>query len=184
MWMLKRICVLLAGWAALTLPSYAQVARAVDGATPHLWVGAEGSYYKPDWGFVSLPGFGFYADYTRGRFGLEGEAQFLDLNKPGGLTEKSFLGGPYFRVYQRRRLSFSVKVLAGAGLVNYTGGIGYGSYLEFAPRGDVEYRLGPRFKLRGGYEHQFMPSAPGLPDVPSRGLTPHGISVGLAYHVF
>ena len=102
-----------------------------------------------------------------------------------GLTEKSYLGGGYYTAYQRRRISANVKFLIGGGLINYTEGIGYGSYFVYVPGGDVEYRLGRKWKARFDYEYQFMPSAPGLPPpIPNHGLTPNGFSGGLAYRIY
>jgi hypothetical protein len=132
-----------------------------------------------------LPGIGIYADLNVfQRYGLEGEARFLDFNNPGGLTEKSFLGGPFATVYRRGRLSGNVRFVGGAGLVTYTGGIGYGSYFEFATGGNVEYRFAHKLKARFDYEHQWMPSAPGLPGIPNMGLTPDGYSGGVSYRIF
>ena len=163
----------------------AQVAQAARGNESHLWVGGEYSNYDPDWGIPRLPGVGIYANLgVYRRYGIEGEARFLDFTKPGGLTERSFLGGPFATVYRRGKLSVNLRFVAGAGLVNYTGGIGYGSYFEYAPAGNVEYRFARRLKARFDYEYQFMPSAPGLPGIPDHGLTPHGYSGGVSYRIF
>lgn len=163
----------------------AQVAPSVIGGDRHLWAGAEYSNFDPDWGLVRLPGVGIYVDLSlHRRYGLEGEARFLTFTKPGGLTEKSYLGGGYGTLFQRRKLTVNGKFLFGAGLVNYTGGIGYGSYLEYVPGVDVEYRLARKFKARFDYEYQLMPSAPGLPGIPDNGLKPNGFSGGLSYRIF
>ncbi len=162
-----------------------QVAPSSTGEVTHLWAGGEYSNFNPDWGRQRLPGIGIYVDLNLyKRYGIEGEARFLNFTKPGGLTEKSYLGGPYATLYRRGRLTASIRFVAGAGLVTYTGGIGYGSYFEFAPGGSIEYRMARKWKARFDYEYQWMPSAPGLPGIPDNGLTPAGFSGGLAYRVF
>ncbi len=189
--MCKRVwLVILLGAAVSVLPCQAQVARSATGPSAHFWAGAEYSNYSSDQGSARLPGVTVFADFRLyQRFGLEGEARFLDFTQPGGLTEKSLLTGPFMTIYQRRRWSGNVKVEAGGGFVHYTPnpntyGTAEGSYFEFAPGGDLEYRLARRLKLRGGYEYQFMPSAPNLPLTPNHGLTPNGFSFGASYRVF
>ena len=163
----------------------AQVAPSAVGGDTHLWVGGEYSNFDPNWGLIRLPGIAVLADLSLSRrYGLEGEARFLDFTKPDGLTEESYLGGPYGTLYRRGKLSFNAKFLLGGGLINYTGGIGYGSYFAFTPGATLEYRFAHRFKARADYEYQFMPSAPGLPGVPDNGLHPNGFGAGIVYRVF
>jgi hypothetical protein len=187
--MRKGLLLFLLGWAAATpFVSGAQVVSSAVGGEPHLWVGAEYSNFRPDWGTTRLPGIGLYVDLNaRKRYGLEGEARFLDFTKPSGLTEKNFLGGAFFTVYSRNRFSGNVKFLIGANTVNYTDNLGYGSYFAYVPGGNIEYRLSHKWKARFDYEAQFMPSAPGDVIVGpgnSHGLTPSGFSGGVAYHIF
>ncbi len=174
----------------------AQVAPSVTGGVSHLWAGGEYSRFQSDFhagsgvgaadnGNYKLDGVGAYANLgIRGRYSLEGEARFLDLNAPNGETEKTFLLGPSARVYQHGHFTLTGKFLGGAGLIHFPFNIGYGSYLAFAPAGNLEYRLSRKFKARAEYEYVFQPSAPGLPDQASNGVNPHGLSVGLAYRVF
>jgi hypothetical protein len=175
----------------------AQVAPSVTGTETHLWAGGEYSRFQSDYhvtpgafgasdnGNYKLSGLGVYANLgIHGRFSLEGEARFLDLNSLNGETEKTFLLGPSARIYQRGHLTLNGKFLGGAGLIHFPFDIGYGSYFAFAPAGNIEYRLGRKFKARAEYEYVFQPSAPGLPDLPSNGVNPHGFSLGLAYRIF
>ncbi len=174
----------------------AQVHEAAVGANPHLWVGAEASDFKTDYNPIGgrLLGIGVYGDYYIKRsIGLEAEARFLDLNKPAGQTQKNFLGGPTVTVYHWHKFSGNVKFLGGVGTINYpyisgtTTSLGYGSYLELEPGGNVEYKLTSRLKLRGEYDYQFLPMAPGIvitfPN-PSHGLTESGYSGGISYKIF
>ena len=173
----------------------AQVAPSVTGQETHLWAGAEYSRFQsdfhadptlftPDSGNYHLDGIGVYASIgVHGRFSLEGEGRFLDLDDFNGETEKTFLIGPSARLYQRGRLTLNAKFLGGAGLINFPYKLGYGSYFAFAPAGNLEYRIGRRFKARAEYEYVFQPSAPGLPGFPGA-VDPHGFNVGLAYRIF
>ena len=182
---MRNKLLLLLACATLTCHLRAQVAPSATGHEPRLWVGVEYSNFNPDWGLVRLPGAGVYGDLSVfNKIGLEGEARFLTFTKPGGLTEKSYLGGPYMTIFQRHKLSANVKFLLGGGLINYSGDIGYGSYLEYAPGANVEYRLARRFKARFDYEYQLIPSAPGLPGIPDNGINPNGFSGGISYRVF
>jgi hypothetical protein len=173
--------------ACSPLAGDAQVARSVNGPYTHIWAGAEYSNFKPDWGLIRLPGLTAFTQIAfPGRYGLEGEARFFNFTKPDGLTEKSFLGGPYVRALRYNRLSLNARFLVGIGLVTYTSEIGYGSYFDYAPGANLEYRLARKWKARVDYEYQYMPSAPNLgPDFPpSHGMHPRGFSAGLAYRVF
>lgn len=166
----------------------AQVSEAAYGSNPHLWAGAEVSNFKPDYGKQRLDGIGFYADYKLAhRIGAEGEIRLLDLNKPGGRTEKTFLAGPIVDAFRYKGVSAYAKVLAGAATVNFGPTVGYGSYFAYAIGGGGEYRIRPRWSIRGGYEHQWLPSAPGFAitnPFPSNGLTPSGYSAGVSYRIF
>ncbi|RRA48857.1 outer membrane beta-barrel protein [Acidipila sp. EB88] len=172
---------------ASTAIAHAQVHESATGAARHLWAGAEFSSFDPDYGPDRLEGVGLYADYFITRtFAMEGEVRLLDFNKPNGLTEKTFLGGPLYTFYRHARFSAYGKGLLGGATVNYPFDIGYGSYFAAEAGGGIEYRLLPRVKLRGEYTYQFLPGAPGfsLPGYPDDGLTPSGINIGLSYRIF
>ena len=173
------------GATLLSPHAHAQVNEAATGNSRHVWGGVEFSNFKPDYNFGRLDGIGFYGDYevTR-RFGLEGEVRLLDLNKPAGQIQKDFLGGGYGNVYRYRDFTAYAKFLVGAKTITFPENIGYGSYFAFVPGGGVEYRFRPRIKIRGEYEYQLIPSAPGFPGQPSNGLTPNGFSVGVSYRIF
>ncbi len=181
---------------SLVKPAHAQVAEAAVGSDRHLWVGAEFSDFNPDYNPIAgrLTGIGFWGDYAVTRsFSAEAEARFLDLNKPSGQTQKNFLIGPLFDAYRYHGFTAYAKVLFGVNTVNYPYfgntniSIGNGSYFALAPGGGVEYRLNSRFKIRGEYEYQFMPGAPGIEITaprPSSGLTPSGYSAGISYRIY
>ena len=161
----------------------AQVAEAATGSAPHLWAGVEGSTFSPDYNKKvggRLDGVGFYGDYDLAHhLGAEAEIRLLDLNKPQGQTQRTFLIGPRINAYRYNRFTVYGKVLGGLGLINYPSNEGYGSYFTFAIGGGVEYQIRSRLKLRGEYEWQDYPSAPGFPNQVSNGLTHSGYSVGI-----
>jgi len=201
--MQKTLFFLLACAVLAASPLRAQVAPAAIGGESRLWVGAEYANFSPDWapplaqfpgvvappGITRLPGATVYVDIgPRRRFGLEGEARFFTFTKPGGLTEKSYLGGVYYTAYRRGKLSLDVKFLVGGGLITYSPApeVGYGSYFVYVPGGNLSYRIARKWKARVDYEYQLMPSAPGnlfIPGLPS-GLKPNGFSAGVAYRIF
>lgn len=184
----SSLTLLAISFLALLPAAHAQVNEQAIGSGPHAWAGVEFSNFKPDYGRPRLDGIGLFADYlVNHRFGAEAEIRLLDLNRPAGETEKTFLGGLIVNVYTYHRLNAFVKGLAGIGTVNYPNGIGYGSYFAYGVGGGGEYRLNSRFKVRAEYEREGFPSAPGYvftaPN-PSNGLTPTGYSAGVAYRFY
>ncbi len=202
--MCKRFLLLCACAALCCHAAGAQTAPAAVGGEDRLWAGAEYANFSPDWappltlfpgsnapaGITRLPGVTIYANFSLGRrFGLEGEARFLTFTKPGGLSQKSYLGGGYYTAYRRGKLAVNAKFLVGGGFITYSPSpdVGYGSYFAYVPGGNLEYRLARKWKARVDYEYQWMPSAPGnlyLPGVPNDGLRPNGFSAGVSYRVF
>ncbi len=170
-------------------PSYAQVSPASTGFERRLWAGVEFSNFQNDYvKYIRSDGIGFYGDYLITRhFGVEGEVRLLDLNNVLGLTEQTYMAGPIINVYQYHHFTAYGKFLIGVGKANYPFNIGFGSYLAYEPGGGVEYRLNSRFKLRGEYDYQLWPGAPGIEITaprPSSGLTPKGYSGGISYRIF
>lgn len=182
--MLKKLVIisLLLGSGA----AYAQVAPSVRGGNSSLWVGGEfGSFYSDYLPTTRIIGPGVDVDYNfTPRIGLIGEARWLHWNGTDSQTQSDYLiGGKYSFPY--RRFTFSAKFLVGGVWIKYpvqaTGG-STGSYFAYAPGGFVDYRVSPHFSVRGGYEYQILPSAPGFGG-PSNGLTPHGFTAGVNYRL-
>jgi hypothetical protein len=185
---LKKLLVL----TLLLVPvfAYSQVSPATRGGGLNVWVGAEYSNFKPDFGLNRLGGFtilGDVNDVFLKKLGFEGEARWLHINEYHGETEANYLGGPRYRLWRYHGLSVYGKFLMGGGLITFPDKAGHGSYFAYAPGGTVEYRLSRRWLARGDYEYQIWPSAPGaeitFPN-PSHGLTPNGFSVGVSYKIF
>jgi opacity protein-like surface antigen len=169
---------------------FAQVASATRGGGLGLSVGAEYSNFRPDWGPTRLQGIAVFVDADHlflNKLGVEGEARWLTFNKPQNETEDNYLIGPRYRLLRYHGLSFYGKFLLGGGFITYPSGLGTGSYFAYAPGATVQYRLNRRWSVRGEYEYQFWPSAPGIVFTfprPSNGLTPSGFSGGVSYRIF
>lgn len=187
--MLQKIFAVL--FLTLPLSAIAQVAPATTGGGWSLSAGAEYSNFLPDWGPQRLQGIAAFFDVDHivlRNLGVEGEARWLRFNPPQGETEDNYLIGPRYRIWRYHGLSLYAKFLLGGGWITYyPSSVGSGSYFAYAPGGTAEYQLSRRWIVRGDYEYQFWPAAPGIvftyPN-PSNGLTPNGFSVGVAYKIF
>jgi hypothetical protein len=182
----------LLGIALLFIPlsTVAQVASSTTGGGFSLSAGAEYSNFQPDWGPNRVTGIAAFGDFDHvflRRLGAEGEGRWLHWGGHAGETEAMYLLGPRFRFIRWHKFSGYGKFLMGAGLITYPSDIGSGSYFAYVPGGTAEYRLSRHFIIRGDYEYQIWPSAPGIvftyPN-PSSGLTPRGFSAGVAYKIF
>jgi hypothetical protein len=167
--------------------AFAQIAPSVRGGNSTLWVGTEfGSFYTDYLPTTRIVGPGVNVDYNfTPKIGLIGEARWLHWNGTDSQTQSDYLAGAKYS-FRFHRLAFGPKFLAGGVWIKYpvvgTGGA-TGSYFAYAPGGFGEYRLSRRFSVRGGYEYQILPSAPGFYGERSNGLTPHGFTVGFNYRL-
>ncbi len=171
--------VLLAGAIAAS----AQVSPEAYGGKRHeITVGAEGSYFSPNWKPNNLGGIGIYGDYSFSHiFSLEGEARFLRFNQFQNVHEDTYAAGPRFTYTGHRWLPY-VKVLAGAGKFQFPPQYQRsGSYFLWVFGGGVDYRLTPRFSARAEYEYQVWRNfnARGYNDQ----LNPQGVSIGISYRL-
>lgn len=166
--------------------AYSQVSQSSTGGEGALLVGGEYAYYNPDYGPSSIQGIGtsFDLNLTR-KIGAVGEARWLHFGNSAdtGETQSDYLIGGKYLLYRWNNFDFNAKALVGGVWVKYPSNIGTGSYFAVAPGIFIDYRWTPRFRVRGGYEFQFMPSAPNIPGQNINGLTPRGFSIGLEYVV-
>lgn len=177
---------LLVAVIALASSKYAESQVAPSAYTDRraLWVGGEYSDFEPDWGPNRMGAIGVYADWTIAhRVAAEGEVRFLHWNSFEGENENTFLLGPKVRLWDWRGLHPYGKILFGVGNIDYPNDFGTGNYFVFAPAGGVDYSIAHGWSVRGEYEYQFWPSAPGIPGLPDNGITPHGISFGVAFRI-
>jgi hypothetical protein len=168
--------------------AFAQVAPSTTGGNGSITVGVEASAFRPD----SLPGYtgghvvgpGIYFDIDlMPRWGAEGEARWMHWHGSGGQQQSDYLLGPRYRLLRWHGLSGWAKFMMGAGVEDFPNQIGTGSYFAYAPGGDLDYHLSPRFSLRAGYEYQFWPHAPNIPYFPNNGMHPSGFSIGIGYRI-
>lgn len=176
-------CLLLGPVAA-----FAQVSPSASGGNSSVWVGGEFSSFNPDYATSSrLIGLGAFVDFNvTQKLGAEGEARWLHWNGDGNQTQSDYLAGVKYRFYKWHRFGFNAKFLVGGVWVTYPPfqPISSGSYFAYVPGGFVDYRLSRHLSVRGDYEYQLLPSAPGKnPVFPSNGLTPNGFSIGVAYRM-
>jgi hypothetical protein len=163
------------------------------------------SAFNPDWGCATSSPFctseligpaAFFDFDLHGKYGVEGEARWLNFHGlPVARTSKIIwlvlgigcsgtiaLSG-WFKLEAGRWMDHNERIYPAAGSLK-------GSYFAYAPGGTLQYPLSRRWILRGDYEWQFWPSFAGPPtfnpttgtvEQHSSGLTPNGISVGVAY---
>jgi hypothetical protein len=180
---LKKLFILGVMMGATTV--FAQVAPSARGGNSSLWVGGEFSSFNPDYDPASrVIGPGVFVDFNlTPKLGVEGEARWMRWNGAAGETNSDYLGGVKYRIFKIQKLSISAKFLAGGVWIKYPLDIGTGSYFAYTPGVIGDYRLSRRFSVRGDYEYQFLPSAPGFVGMESHGLSPNGFSVGVAYRL-
>lgn len=167
--------------------AYSQVAPSIRGGESGLWVGGEFSNFSPDYGSERLNGLGATVDLNlTSKIGVIGEARWLHWHNAneGNEVQSDYLAGAKYRLYRWGKFDFDAKFLVGGVWITFPDSVGSGSYFALAPGGFVDYRLFPRLRIRGGYEYQFLPSAPNIPGQPNNGLTPNGFSIGVEYSIF
>jgi hypothetical protein len=201
---LKRLGVLV----VLLLPStlMAQSPRSAVGGDGVIWAGAEASDFNPDYSCPSNMVFnckydllgvtGFFDVNVTRKIGAEGEARWLEWNGRGSESESNYLIGPRYRFYRHGRYSFWAKGMIGGGWITTPfypqAGSLKGSYFAIAPGVTVDYRVSRHFLVRADYEYEFWPSFAGPPtygasgneELHNSGLTPNGLSVGVAWRIF
>jgi hypothetical protein len=179
---IKTILVLSMAFSAAAI--YAQVVPSVNGGEGVLWVGGEYSSFDPDYGSYRVNGAGASFDFNvTPKIGVIGETRWLRWGNDGGETQSDYLLGGKYRVWRFRNFDLDAKFVAGGVWIRFPEEIGSGSYFAYAPGAIVDYRLNRKFRVRGSYEFQFLPTAPNIPGQANNGLTPSGFSVGVEYNV-
>jgi opacity protein-like surface antigen len=165
---------------------HGQVGPAARGGNARLLAGGQYSYFHTDFpSTVDMHGIGAYANFFfTPRFGAEGELRFIYFGDFHGENQKNYLIGPKVYIRPFGRIKPYAKFLIGLGSIRYPFNIGSGTYFAYAPGGGIDYRVFHDWYFRADYEFQFWPSAPGIPGEPNNGLTPRGVSGGLAYRFF
>jgi Outer membrane protein beta-barrel domain len=164
--------------------AYAQVAESARGGNSSLWVGGEFGSFNSDYDTRSrIIGPGVTVDYNfTPKIGVIGEMRWLHWNGDQSQTQSDYLAGGKYTLHYHR-FSFGAKFLFGGVWIKFPTSVdATGSYFAYAPGGFGEYRVSQRLSVRGGYEYQFLPSAPGLGG-PSHGMTPSGFTAGINYRL-
>ncbi|MGD0894252.1 MAG: porin family protein [Terracidiphilus sp.] len=174
--------------AFIAAAAKAQVVPAAYGPGHSLWVGGEYSNVSASFPYQNaqrLWGISAFADYNfSGRLGVEAGARWLRFNSFYGETEDNYLAGPRYTLGKFGRFQPYAKFLVGIGKIQYPFTIRSGTYLALAPGGGIDYRLSPRWAVRGEYEYQLWPGSPGFANEPAHELTPNGFHVGIAFQPF
>lgn len=189
--------------AMLVLPAamFAQNPRAAVGGEASLWAGGEFTSLNPDYSCSSnepwrcahqaMGPTAFFDFNVKSKWGVEGEARWLNWNQVGGETLSNYLGGGRYRVARLGRASVWLKMLVGGGWIQTPyypqAGSLKGSYFAYVPGITGQYRLTSRLSLRGDYEYEIWPSFAGPPTngvLHDNGLTPNGFSAGVTYRIF
>jgi hypothetical protein len=147
-------------------------------AKGNLQAGIGWSYFKPDYGPKAIQGVTAYGDFDfRPHIGVEAEFHYIALITPTDLAEESFLIGPRF-VLPHNHFNLYAKVVAGIGDINIQeqqdnpqGGAG--KYLAYGIGGGIDYKITHHIVARADYEYQHWSYL--------TGLTPSGVTVGVAY---
>jgi hypothetical protein len=162
---------LLGGASALFGQAIPTASRAGDAQ-----IGIGYSAAKPDYIPQTFQGIAAYADFDfRPHLGIE--AEFHQANNIGSYQsfQRTYeIGGRYLRAYGP--LVPYVKVLVGRGQFEYPYGEAEANYTMYAGGAGVDFKLGLYLRVRGEYEFQKWTS------FPNGGLTPHIVTIGLAYH--
>ena len=136
------------------------------------------SIYNPDYGQKDIQGVTAYADFDFWQhLGIEAEYHYLALVTPTDLAEESLLFGPRF-VLPRKRYNLYAKAVAGIGNINIQLAAdnpqgGAGKYLAYGIGFGIDYKVKQHIVVRADYEYQHWTYL--------TGLTPSGVTVGVAY---
>jgi hypothetical protein len=182
----------------------AQSSESATGGEATMSAGFEFSTFNPDWGCANISPFGCAAQLygptalfdfdLHNKYGIEAEARWLHYHGLGGEVESNYLAGPRYRLARLHRFDLWFKLGIGGGWITTpyypAAGSLKGSYFVYAPGGVIDYRLSRHIFARADYEYQIWPSFAGPPAYDSTtgkvvqnnsGLTPNGLSVGVAY---
>jgi len=190
----------------LLLPTalIAQNAESATGGEASITAGVEMSAFNPDWGCSTSSPLGCQTELfgptalfdfdLHQKYGIEGEARWLHWHGVGGQVESNYFVGPRYRLFRYHRFTGWFKLGVGGGWITTeyypAAGSLKGSYFVYAPGGTFTYRLNRNMYVRADYEWQIWPSFAGPPAYNpttgtvvqnNSGLTPNGISVGVAY---
>ena len=169
----------LLGLALIPQRLQAQAAPTATGPGTSVRVGGGVSLYQIEYGHQVLGGTHAWIDTSPyWRYGFEGEARWLRLHDEANTRQSTFLVGPRLALSPHRIQPY-VKVLAGAGHMDFPFGYAHGTYFVVAAGGGVDFRLNQRLLVRAfDVEYQDWPQ------FSFGALQPYGVSFGVSYTVF
>ena len=160
--------------------SAAQALATAGGPGSYLSVGGGVSAFQEDYGQQVIGGAAMWVDMNpTWRYGLEGEARWLNYHTNEQVTEANYLGGVRVMLWKPgSRIQPYGKFLAGVGHINFPFGYATGNYLALAPGAGVDIHLNERWSVRAAdFEYQLWPQ------FTYGQLKPYGVSVGLRYRI-
>ena len=154
----------------------AQATVATASRTADLQLGGGVSYAaSSDYG-PPITGFKLYGTYDfKTHFGIEANFNQISSHDGSSLYERTYeLGGRYVLHYGR--INPYARVMYGRGVFNFPANIANLAFNMGVAGGGADFNLRPHINIRGDYEYQNWSG------FPPHGLTPHVVSVGVAYH--
>jgi opacity protein-like surface antigen len=181
---LRAICIAAGAVVLLlTLSAHEVAAQALataSGPGSYLSAGGGVSAFQEDYGQQVIGGAAVWVDMNlTWRYGLEGEARWLNYHTDEQVTEANYLGGVRVMLWKPgSRFQPYGKFLAGVGHINFPFGYATGNYLAMAPGAGVDIHLTDRWSVRAAdFEYQLWPQ------FTYGQLKPYGVSVGLRYRI-
>jgi hypothetical protein len=169
-----------AGVLLLTLTARGQALATAGGPGSYLAVGGGVSAFQQDYGQNWIGGGAVFVDMNpTWRYGLEGEARWMNYHTEEQVTQANYLGGLRVMLWKpASRLQPYGKFLAGVGHMNFPFGYATGNYLAMAPGAGVDIHLNDRWSVRAvDFEYQLWPQ------FTYGQLKPYGVTVGARYRI-
>ena len=156
----------------------AQSAESANAGRALLSVGAAASGYTLQYGDRKILGFTAWVDAdTIRHFGFEGELRRLEYHQTANVHAETYLGGVRYHLNYNRMQPY-VKALGGIGHFNFPYNFASGRYLVLAGGGGIDYRLAPRWTVRGDFEYQEWPQ------FTFGAMNSVGANLGIRYRIF
>jgi opacity protein-like surface antigen len=168
------------GVLLLALSARGQALSTAGGPGSYLSVGGGVSAFQEDYGQQVIGGGVAWVDANiTWRYGLEGEARWLNYHTDEQVTEANYLGGIRVQLWKPgSRFQPYGKFLAGIGHINFPFNYATGNYLAMAPGAGLDIHLTDRWSVRAAdFEYQLWPQ------FTYGQLKPYGVSVGLRYRI-
>jgi hypothetical protein len=177
----SKVCLLLLAFLVVGVGrGICQSAPSTIGGDESITAGGTFSGYHLNYGSRTLLGASAYvdADYNL-RFGIEGEARWLNFRQRADVNAATYLIGPRYVFRPMGRARPYAKFLVGGGHFNFPYDYAQGNYFVIAPGGGIDYRINRRIRFRMvDVEYQYWPQ------FTYGALSSVGISTGIAFHFY